>query len=124
MSYIIESTTKNTVVDYDTWSDGYQTVITARYWQWIEVEFPNRPVIEDENPNELNVSKFLDDDIQPVLYNCYHSAVVKYPDGMRTTLRDRLDELWEETANLDSDGWYIVSNEIWIHGGWKLRQII
>ena len=124
MSYIIEPTTKNTVVDYDTWSNGYQTVITARYWQWIEVEFPSSPVIEYDNPNELNVSKLLDDDIYPTLFDCYHSAVVKYPEGMRTTLRDRLDELWEETANLDSDGWYIVSNEIWIHGEWILKQII
>lgn len=124
MSYIIEPTTKNTVVDYDTWSDGYQTVITARYWQWIEVEFPSSPVIEYDNPNELNVSKLLDDDIYPTLFDCYHSAVVKYPEGMRTTLRDRLDELWEEIANLDRDGWYIVSNEIWIHGEWILKQII
>jgi hypothetical protein len=124
MSYIIEPTTKNTVVDYDTWSNGYQTVITARYWQWIEVEFPSSPVIEYDNPNELNVSKLLDNDIYPTLFDCYHSAVVEYPKGMRTTLRDRLDELWEKTANLDSDGWYIVSNEIWIHGEWILKQII
>ncbi len=124
MSYIIEPTTKNTVVDYDTWSNGYQTVITARYWQWIEVEFPSSPVIEYDNPNELNVSKLLDDDIYPTLFDCYHSAVVEYPKGMRTTLRDSLDELWEETADLDSDGWYIVSNEIWIHGEWHLRRCI
>lgn len=124
MSYIIEPTTKNTVVDYDTWSNGYQTVITARYWQWIEVELPNCPEINNENPNEINISKFLNDDIQPTLFYCYHSAVVQYPEGMRTTLRDRLDELWEETANLEEDGWYIVSNEIWIYGKWNLRQII
>ena len=122
--YLLEPTLSKSVVEYDTWSKGDKhSVVTARYWRSAEihVKCDYTPVIEAEDieNNGVNLMKlfekeYLNGDFNYNLYDSYGSGVHEYSAGMRKKMKERIDDLWEETEDLEEDGWDIVGTEVWV----------
>ena len=122
--YLLEPTLSKSVVEYDTWSKGDKhSVVTARYWRSAEihVKCDYTPVIEAEDieNNGVNLMKlfekeYLNGDLNYNLYDSYGSDVHEYSAGMRKRMKERINDLWEETEDLEEDGWDIVGTEVWV----------
>ena len=131
--YLLEPMLGKSIVEYDTWSkDDKHSVVTARYWRSAEihVKCDYIPVIEAEDieNNGVNLMKLFDKeyvngDLNHNLYDSYGSGVHEYSAGMRKKMKDRIYELWEETEDLEEDGWDIVGTEVWVFCNMKIIQL-
>jgi hypothetical protein len=132
--YLLEPTLSKSVAEYDTWSKGDKhSVITVRYWRSAEiyVKCDYQPVIEvdDIENNGVNLMKlfekeYLNGDLNYELYDNYASDVHQYSDGMRTKMKDRIYDLWEENGDLEEDGWDIVETEVWVFCNMKITETV
>jgi hypothetical protein len=124
-TWVLTTAEKKSVEEIEIWTKDGQTIkrITGFRWGTVYCESDERPDIDLDNPNGLDVFgtgyDFELDNLDDGWY-----AEVEYPDDMTEEEQERLDELWEEDSydGWESNGWINDETETWFYGPLNLEQ--
>jgi hypothetical protein len=119
MTWGLEPDEANKVVRYEIWTKGIQTVIIASFYGSLLLTFRRKPNIM--SGSHLNLTSLLEDDDNTLeLYHCYDSVVIQHPAGMPVEKSYTYSELRQFEDALESDGFDIDSEEVWIYGPYSV----
>jgi hypothetical protein len=124
-TWVLTTAEKKNVEEIEIWTKDGQTIkrITGFRWGTVYCESDERPDIDLDNPNGLDVFgtgyDFELDNLDDGWY-----AEVEYPDDMTEEEQERLDELWEEDSydGWESNGWINDETETWFYGPLNLEE--
>jgi hypothetical protein len=124
-TWVLTTAEKKSVEEIEIWTKDGQTIkrITGFRWGTVYCESDERPDIDLDNPNGLDVFgtgyDFELDNLDDGWY-----AEVEYPDDMTEEEQERLDELWEEDSydGWESNGWINDETETWFYGPLNLEE--
>jgi hypothetical protein len=124
-TWVLTTAEKKNVEEIEIWTKDGQTIkrITGFRWGTVYCESDERPDIDLDNPNGLDVfSTGYDFELDNLDDGWY--AEVEYPDDMTEEEQERLDELWEEDSydGWESNGWINDETETWFYGPLNLEE--
>ena len=124
-TWVLTTAEKKNVEEIEIWTKDSRTIrrITGFRWGKVFCESDDRPDIDLDNPDGVNV------------YDCGHEfeldsledgwyGDVNYPDDMSQEECERMDELWDEDGydGWEGQGWYLDETECWFHGPLELKE--
>ena len=121
MTWGLEPDEANTVVQYQIWTNGTQEVIIASFYGSLLLTFPKKPNIVAGS--HLHLTALLEDDDNILeLYNVYDSVVIQHPAGTPVEKSYTYNEMLQFEDALESDGFDIYSEEVWIYGPYSVSE--
>lgn len=124
-TWVLTTTDKKSVEEIEFWYKDGKTIkrITGFRWGTVYCESDDKPEIDLDNPDGINVFDCGYDFELDSLDDGWCLEVV-YPDDMDEEEQERMDELWDEDAYdaWESEGWSNVETETWFHGPLSLEE--
>ena len=124
-TWVLTTTDKKSVEEIEFWSKDGKTIkrITGFRWGTVYCESDEKPEIDLDNPDGINVFDCGYDFELDSLDDGWSLEVV-YPDDMDEEEQERMDELWDEDAYdaWESEGWSNIETETWFHGPLSLEE--
>ena len=124
-TWVLTTVENKNVEEIEFWSKDGQTIkrITGFRWGTVYCESDERPEIDLENPDGLEVFA-TDYDFELDNLDDGHYCDVEYPDDMSEEEQERMDELWDEDSYSawEEEGWSNDDTETWFHGPLNLEQ--
>jgi len=121
MTWGLEPDEANKVVKYEIWTNGTQKVIIASFYGSLLLTFRKKPNIVAGS--HLHLTTLLEDDDNTLeLYNLYDSAVIQHPAGTPVEKSYTDNEMRHFEDALESDGFDIDSEEVWIYGPYSVSE--
>ena len=124
-TWVLTTLEKKNVVETEFWTKDWNTIKRSTGFRWgtVYCESDERPDIDLENPNGLEVfATEYDFELDNLDDGCW--ADVEYPEDMSEEEQERMDELWDEEGYdaREGEGWSQDDTETWFNGPLSLEQ--
>jgi len=124
-TWVLTTAEKKNVVETEFWTKDGQTIKRSTGFRWgtVSCEIDERPDIDRDNPDGLDVfNTDYDFELDSLDDGCW--AEVEYPDNMSEEEQERMDEIWDEDSYSawEEEGWINSDTETYFNGPLNLEQ--
>ena len=113
---------KKSITEKQFWTKDGKTIVYSIGWRWGYAKYAEKPEINNEDDEEVNIYELGDVIDQGQDDGCWSDW--EFPDDMDEEEQERLQEAYEEEYDegLENEGWICDDTEMWFSGPLEIEE--